>query len=138
MGPSQPAGADSEEQPEQFFDVVVKVQRPDIEKIIATDLAALRTVGNWLRRYRPISRRADVPALLAEFTRVLYEEIDYLAEGHNAETFAANFKGHPGVCVPYVVWTHTTLRALTLENVLAIKITEYEAITTISLIINLI
>ena len=111
-------------------DVVVKVQRPDIETIIATDLAALRTVGNWLQRYRPIRRRADVPTLLAEFTRVLYEEIDYLAEGRNAETFAAMFAADPGVRVPQVVWTHTTKRVLTLEDVFALKITAYDEITT--------
>jgi len=109
--------------------VVVKVQRPGIESLIATDLAALRTVGGWLQRYRPISRRADVPALIAEFTRILYEEIDYLAEGRNAETFATNFTGRAGVRVPQVVWTHTTRRVLTLEDVRAIKISDYAAIT---------
>jgi len=109
--------------------VVVKVQRPNVELLIATDLEALRTVGNWLRRYPPIRRRADVPALLAEFTRVLYEEIDYLAEGRNAETFAANFKGDAKVKVPAVYWTHTTRRVLTLEDVYAIRIGEYDAIT---------
>lgn len=110
--------------------VVVKVQRPNIEAIIATDLATLRTVGKWLHRYPPIRRRVDVPALLAEFTRILYEEIDYLAEGRNAETLAANFAGRPGVRVPRVFWTHTTRRVLTLEDVYAIKITDYAAITT--------
>jgi predicted unusual protein kinase regulating ubiquinone biosynthesis (AarF/ABC1/UbiB family) len=109
--------------------VVVKVLRPDIEAVIATDLAALRTVGRWLHRYPPVRRRADVPALLDEFARVLYEEIDYLAEGRNAETFAANFQGRPGVRVPRVVWTHTTKRVLTLEDVYGIKITDYDAIT---------
>ncbi|NIV30937.1 MAG: AarF/ABC1/UbiB kinase family protein, partial [Anaerolineae bacterium] len=109
--------------------VVVKVQRPNIEAIIATDLAALRTVGNWLHRYPPIRRRVDVPALLAEFTRILYEEIDYLAEGRNAETLAANFEGRAGVRIPRVFWTHTTPRVLTLEDVYAIKITDYDAIT---------
>jgi predicted unusual protein kinase regulating ubiquinone biosynthesis (AarF/ABC1/UbiB family) len=109
--------------------VVVKVQRPNIEALIATDLAALRTVGGWLQRYPPIRKRADVPALLAEFTRILSEEIDYLAEGRNAETFAANFKDRAGVRVPRVIWTHTTRRVLTLEDVYAIKITDYAAIT---------
>jgi len=111
-------------------DVVVKVLRPNIEKIIETDLAALQTVGSWLNRYRPIRKRANVPGLLNEFSRILYQEIDYLAEGRNAETFAANFKDYPGVRVPYVCWTHTTRRVLTLENVLAIKITDYDAITS--------
>jgi predicted unusual protein kinase regulating ubiquinone biosynthesis (AarF/ABC1/UbiB family) len=112
-----------------FDQVVVKVQRPNIETIIQTDLAALETVGRWLRRLRPISKRANVPALLKEFSEITFEEIDYLAEGKNAETFAANFKDRPGVKVPKVVWAHTTRRVLTLENVYAIKITDYESIT---------
>lgn len=113
----------------EFSEVVVKIQRPKIEQVIETDLRALRTVGGWLRRYPPINKRANVPALIDEFARILYEEIDYLAEGRNAEIFAENFKEDEGVRVPKVVWTHTTKRVLTLENVLAIKITDYEAIT---------
>jgi predicted unusual protein kinase regulating ubiquinone biosynthesis (AarF/ABC1/UbiB family) len=113
----------------QCQDVVVKVLRPNIEQIIETDLAALRTVGVWLNRYYPIRKRIDIPSLLVEFTRTLYEEIDYISEGHNAEVFAENFKDFPGVRVPYVCWTHTTQRVLTLENVFAIKITDYETIT---------
>jgi len=109
--------------------VVVKIQRPGIERLIATDLAALRLVGRWVQRYPPVRRRANVPALLEEFSRTLYEEIDYLEEGHHAEAFAANFQGDPGVRVPRVFWSHTTRRVLTLEDVYAIKITDYEAIT---------
>ncbi|RPI86243.1 MAG: AarF/ABC1/UbiB kinase family protein [Chloroflexi bacterium] len=109
--------------------VVVKVQRPMIEQIIATDMAALRTAGNWINKYRPIRKRADVPALINEFERVLLEEIDYLAEGQNAETFAVNFRDESGVRVPRVAWSHTTKKVLTLEDVQAIKITNYEAIT---------
>lgn len=113
----------------ETLNVVVKVQRPNIQALIATDLAALRTVGEWLRRYPPIRKRANVPALLAEFTRTLYEEVDYLAEGRNAETFAANFKGQPNIRVPRIIWTHTTPHVLTLEDVGGIKITDYEAIS---------
>lgn len=109
--------------------VVVKVQRPNIETLIETDLSALQTVIRWLKRYPPVRRRADLPALLDEFSRILYEEIDYLAEGRNAETFRELFEDHPGVKVPQVVWTHTTKRVLTLEDVYAIKITDYQAIT---------
>ncbi len=112
-----------------LYPVVVKIQRPNIENIIATDLSAIRTVGNWIKRYPPIRKRANIPSLLAEFTRVLYEEIDYLAEGKNAETFAANFSDDRGVEVPKVVWTHTTKRVLTLQDVRGIKITDYDQIT---------
>lgn len=108
--------------------VVVKVQRPHIEEIINVDLSALKIVGGWLQHYKPISKRVSVPKLMSEFSRTLYEEVDYLHEGKNAETFAENFKDIPNVRVPQVMWTHTTRRVLVLEDVGGIKITDYEAI----------
>lgn len=108
--------------------VVVKVQRPDIELLVATDLAALRVVGRWLEWYRPIRRRVNVQLLIKEFSTTLYEEIDYLHEGKNAQTFKENFADTPDVIVPQVHWSHTTRRVLTLDDVRAIKITDYAGI----------
>jgi predicted unusual protein kinase regulating ubiquinone biosynthesis (AarF/ABC1/UbiB family) len=108
--------------------VVVKVQRSRIEEMVATDLAALKIVGGWLETYRPSSKRANVPMLLEEFSRSIYEEMDYINEGKNAEKFAENFKEDPRVRVPLVVWSHTRRRVLTLEDVEGIKITDYAAI----------
>jgi predicted unusual protein kinase regulating ubiquinone biosynthesis (AarF/ABC1/UbiB family) len=109
-------------------DVVVKVQRPNIEMIVETDLAALKVVGSWIHKYGPVRKRANVPALMEEFSRSLYEEIDYLNEAKNAELFKRNFTGEPNVLIPDVSWGQTTQRVLTLEDVEAIKITDYQAI----------
>jgi len=114
---------------ESFSEIVVKVQRPHIEKIIDVDLSALRRVGGWLERYPPVRKRADVSALIDEFATTIYEEIDYLAEGANVETFQENFVDEPHIHVPRVVWDFTTKRVLTLEDVFAIKITDYDGIT---------
>ncbi len=114
---------------EQFQRVVVKILRPNIEQIVETDLAALGIVGGWLMRYRPIREHADVPALLKEFSATLRQEIDYRLEAEHAEIFAENFKDDPRVHVPRVVRSRSTRRVLTLEDVYAIKITDYEAIT---------
>jgi predicted unusual protein kinase regulating ubiquinone biosynthesis (AarF/ABC1/UbiB family) len=91
-----------------FCNVVVKIQRPFIEQLIEVDLSALRQVGGWLEKYRPISKRVDVPSLVEEFSSTIREEVDYLAEGKNAEVFAENFKEVQRVHVPRVVWSHTT------------------------------
>ena len=112
-----------------YADVVVKVQRPHIEAVVEVDLAALRRVGGWLQRYKPVSKRADVPALVDEFALTTREEIDYIAEAKNAATFAENFEDDPRIHVPRVVWDLSTRRVLTLENVAAIKLGDYEAIT---------
>jgi predicted unusual protein kinase regulating ubiquinone biosynthesis (AarF/ABC1/UbiB family) len=113
-----------------YCDVVVKIQRPFIEQLIEVDLSALRQVGSWLAKYPPIAKRADVSGLVEEFSSTIREEVDYLAEGRNAEIFSEYFKDVPKVHVPRVVWSHTTRRVLTLEDVFAIKITDYEAITS--------
>ena len=117
------------QQVSEFQDVVVKIQRPNIASIVDVDLSALRRVGSWLTRYRPIREHADVPALLKEFSATLYEEIDYVQEADNAEIFYENFSEDPDVHVPRVVRALSTRRVLTLEDVYAIKITDYEAIT---------
>lgn len=113
---------------EQQDAVVVKVQRPNIRALVDTDVAAIRVVSRWVHAYPPIRRRVDTPALIEEFSRTLYEEIDYLREGKNAEMFAQNFASRPRVCVPKVIWSHTTARVLCLEEVQGIKITDYAAI----------
>ncbi|WOP18862.1 ABC1 kinase family protein [Raineyella sp. LH-20] len=112
-----------------FDAVVVKVQRPHIHQVIEVDLAALRRVGGWLARYRPVATRVDVRALIEEFATTTLQEVDYLAEAGHAETFAANFADDPRIIVPRVVWERTTRRVLTLEDVSAIRIGDHDAIT---------
>ncbi len=119
---------DAPEAPD-FREVVVKIQRPFIDQLIEVDFSALRRFGGWLQHYEPIRKRVNVPALIDELATTVQHEIDYLAEGKNAETFAANFAERRRVHVPRIAWSRTTRRALTLENVYAIKITDYEAIT---------
>ncbi len=108
--------------------VVVKVQRPGIQDIIETDLAALDVVIGWLVRYPPIRKHVNLKALLREFSQTIHQEMDYLNEGKNAEAFQKNFIGHREVLVPKIFWQQTTRCVLTLEDVLAIKITDYHAI----------
>jgi predicted unusual protein kinase regulating ubiquinone biosynthesis (AarF/ABC1/UbiB family) len=108
--------------------VVVKVQRPGIRDIVRTDLAALAVVARWAMRLRFIRRRANVPALLDEFSAVLWEELDYSSEADNAEAFARMFADDKGVYIPRVCRDYSTRRVVTLEDVSAIKITDYAAL----------
>ncbi len=104
--------------------VIVKVQRPGITLIVDTDLAAVRTVLGWIKDYPPLRRRADVMALLDEFSRTLYQELDYLHEAENALRFATNFAGMSEVIVPRLYRQLSTRRVLVMEDVEAIKISD--------------
>jgi predicted unusual protein kinase regulating ubiquinone biosynthesis (AarF/ABC1/UbiB family) len=111
-----------------FADVVLKVQRPGIDEIVDIDLAALRRIAGWVSRVKFVSSRADAPALVEEFATTSLEEIDYLNEAANAERFAADFAADPRVATPTIVWERSSLRALTLSDVTAIKITDATAL----------
>ena len=107
--------------------VVVKVQRPGIDQVVYTDLAALRIVTRVSMWFRFINRRADTRALAEEFGRVLLEELSYRQEAYNAVRFARMFKDDMGVYIPYVYTEHSTDRVVTMEDVTTIKITDYAA-----------
>jgi predicted unusual protein kinase regulating ubiquinone biosynthesis (AarF/ABC1/UbiB family) len=109
--------------------VAVKVQRPGIEETVRTDLRTLRFVFNLLRRLSPAADYLlDLRGLYREFSRVVYEELDYEREGHNAEHFAEIVRDEKDVAVPGVLWQQTTHRILTLEWVRGYKITQMEAL----------
>jgi predicted unusual protein kinase regulating ubiquinone biosynthesis (AarF/ABC1/UbiB family) len=109
--------------------VIVKAQRPEIEVLVATDLSAVRRAIGLIKWYPALRRRVNLDALLDEFSRITLGELDYIAEGRNAEQLRANFADNPQIFVPKPYWSHTTGRVLTLERADAIKITDYEALT---------
>ena len=111
-----------------FVDVVVKVQRPGIEKIVDVDLAALRRVAGWLDRVKVVAAHVDLPVLIEEFAATSLEEIDYFHESRNAARFAENFADDPRVRVPEIAWERTTRRVLTLEDVTAVKIIDLDGL----------
>jgi predicted unusual protein kinase regulating ubiquinone biosynthesis (AarF/ABC1/UbiB family) len=108
--------------------IVVKVQRPNINDIVQTDLTSLKVVARLAMRYGPIRRRANIPDLLDEFARVLWEELDYRKEADHALTFASMFKDDPVIYVPSVYLEHSTHFVLTLEDVTSIKLNDYTAL----------
>jgi predicted unusual protein kinase regulating ubiquinone biosynthesis (AarF/ABC1/UbiB family) len=109
-------------------EIVVKVQRPEIDSIVETDLRAIHTAVRWLKRYRPVRRRVDLDRLFDEFSRTTRNELDFVAEGHNAQQFARNFADDSGIRIPYVYEEMSTQCVLVMENVAYIKISDFEAI----------
>ncbi|HLA44076.1 MAG TPA: AarF/UbiB family protein, partial [Aggregatilineales bacterium] len=108
--------------------VVVKVQRPGIRALVYTDLAALEVIARRAVRFPFIARRANLPELLAEFARVLWEELDYIAEANNAVRFAKMFADDPGIDVPRIYFQYSGRQVLVMEDVSAIKINDYAAL----------
>jgi predicted unusual protein kinase regulating ubiquinone biosynthesis (AarF/ABC1/UbiB family) len=103
-------------------DVIVKVQRPGLERLFDLDVKAVRQVMRLCDRYLPGTRKYDLESLYHEFFKILYQEIDYIQEGKNSDRFSDNFQEYPQIIVPKVYWQYTTKKVLTVEYAPGIKV----------------
>ncbi|HMS08127.1 MAG TPA: AarF/ABC1/UbiB kinase family protein [Pyrinomonadaceae bacterium] len=107
-------------------EVAVKVQRPNLEATIKGDLEILRKVADFAERFPQLNENADWSGMLREFNETIHEEMDYAAEGQNAERFRENFKNWENVHVPKIYWNATTAKVLTMEYIHGTKVTDLE------------
>jgi len=107
--------------------VAVKVQRPDLTQRIALDLYIGRSLAAWAKKtFKRI--RSDLVAILDEFGSRIFEELDYIQEGHNAERFEQLYGNVPDIYIPKIYWEYTQRRVLTMEWINGTKLTNLEAI----------
>ncbi|MGQ4650382.1 AarF/UbiB family protein [Lyngbya aestuarii] len=109
-------------------EVAVKVQRPNLLVSIKLDLYLMRWAAGWLSPWLPLNLGHDLTLIVDEFGTKLFEEIDYINEGRNAEKFAKNFRDDPTVKVPLIYWQYTSTRVITLEWIHGLKLTDTERI----------
>jgi len=109
-------------------EVVVKVQRPGLLKLFGIDLTILKGITRYFQNHPDWGRGRDWLGIYDECCKILHEEVDYLNEGRNADTFRRNFRQEAWVQVPRVYWRFTSPRVLTLEYLPGIKISHYEAL----------
>ena len=110
-------------------EVAVKVQRPDLEQIISFDVAILYRIVKLTNRFFPkANENADWEGMLREFYATVFEEMDYVKEGRNADRFRYNFRTWRAIRVPKIHWSHTSQKVLTLGFIRGTKVTDVEGL----------
>ena len=107
-------------------EVVVKVQRPGIENVIAVDLEILAHIAGLMEQYLEEVQGHRPTAIVHEFARSLSREIDFSIELANIQRFARQFADNPAIHVPLVYPELSTDRVLVMEYVLGIKSSRVE------------
>ncbi|MBD2132357.1 AarF/ABC1/UbiB kinase family protein [Sphaerospermopsis sp. FACHB-1094] len=104
-------------------EVAIKVQRPDLRERITIDLYILRKLAGWVQKN--VKRvRSDLVGILDELGDRIFEEMDYIHEGENAERFFELYGHIPDIYVPKIYWEYTNRRVLTMEWINGIKLTQ--------------
>ncbi|HXD33895.1 MAG TPA: AarF/ABC1/UbiB kinase family protein [Pyrinomonadaceae bacterium] len=110
-------------------EVAVKVQRPNLPEILSFDIAVLYRLVQLMNRFFPkLNENADWEGMLREFYATVFEEIDYVKEGRNADRFRHNFRTWRVIRVPLIYWSHTSQRVLTLEFIRGTKVVDLEGL----------
>ena len=106
--------------------VVVKVQRPEIEKIIAVDLEILAHIAALMEKYLEELQGHRPTSIVEEFARTISKEIDYSVEIGNIERFAKQFERNKTIYVPKVYRDLSCERILTMENIQGLKASDVD------------
>jgi predicted unusual protein kinase regulating ubiquinone biosynthesis (AarF/ABC1/UbiB family) len=110
-------------------EVAVKVQRPNLQSTISFDVAILfRLVKLTNRLFPKANENADWEGMLREFHSTIFEEMDYVREGRNADRFRYNFRTWRAIRVPKIYWSHTNTRVLTLDFIRGTKVVDLEGL----------
>ena len=109
-------------------DIVVKVKRPGIEKIVAEDIKVLKKILPLALRFVDPNLRFSAKAMLSQFIETIYEEMDYTNESTNLKKIKHDMEKNNKVVVPTVYDDYSSKNVLTMEYLPGIKVTNVEAL----------
>jgi ubiquinone biosynthesis protein len=109
-------------------EVVVKVQRPGIARLIEVDVEILYHLAALMERHIAELGIQRPTNIVEEFARTLEKEIDFTIEAHHMERFARQFRETPGIYIPKVHLSFSTRRVLTMEYIQGIKVSDLAAL----------
>jgi len=108
--------------------IVVKVKRPGIEKVVAEDLEVLKKILPLALRFVDPNLRFSAKAMLSQFIETIHEEMDYTIESSNLKKIKQDMKKSRKVVIPSVYDDYSSKNVLTMEYLPGIKVTNVEAL----------
>lgn len=103
-------------------DVVVKILRPNMRKIIEQDLSILHTIASFADRYWPECKRLKPKEIVSEFEHNLIDELDLQREAANGSQLRRNFNNSPLLYIPVIYWDYTRETILVMERIYGIPV----------------
>lgn len=109
-------------------EVVVKIQRPNIEKTVNLDLDIIYDLARTAQQRISAASRFEVADIAEEFSSALRTEMDFRREAWNADRFRQNFADQRRIYVPKIYWDYSTRRLLVMERIQGIKIDDLDGL----------
>ncbi|WP_417520592.1 ubiquinone biosynthesis regulatory protein kinase UbiB [Marinobacter sp.] len=109
-------------------EVVVKVLRPGIEKVIRQDLALMYLMANLLEKYWTEGKRLHPVEVVADYDSTIHDELDLQREAANASQLRRNFDNSSLIYIPFIDWDYTRKTVMVMERIHGIPIADVPAL----------
>jgi predicted unusual protein kinase regulating ubiquinone biosynthesis (AarF/ABC1/UbiB family) len=108
-------------------DVVIKVLRPGVERLVAEDVRVALGLTRLLERWAPSAHARTLRTSVEQFALRVHEEMDFRQEAANAEAVRANFAGNRSIAIPRIVPELVRRRTLVMQYMEGTKIDALDA-----------
>ena len=98
-------------------EVAVKIQKPNIYNIIVADVKILNDLAGKADKYITKTRTYNLPAIMKEFERSIFKELNYMEEVLNIQKITKNFEEDERVVIPQAFNEYSTSKIITMELV---------------------
>ncbi len=109
-------------------EVIVKVLRPGVRRLIERDLDVLYAIAGLADQYWEHGKRLRPLEIVAEYENTVINELDLMREGANTAQLKRNFEGSDLLYVPQVFWDYCRPEVLVQERIYGIPISDMTAL----------
>lgn len=109
-------------------DVVVKILRPNMRKVIEKDISIMYTIARLADRYWPEGKRLKPKEIVKEFEQTLFDELDLFREAANAAQLRRNFSNSPLLYIPEVYWDYSRENIMVMERIHGIPVSDVSSL----------
>ena len=109
-------------------EVIIKVLRPDIEKIIDSDLSVMHTLARLLQKHWARGEQFKPVEVIQEYDNTIHGELDLRLEAANCSQMAANFESSELIYVPQIYWDYCHQNVLVMERIYGTSIREFDTL----------
>ncbi|NKB46301.1 MAG: ubiquinone biosynthesis regulatory protein kinase UbiB [Legionellales bacterium] len=108
--------------------VVVKILRPNMHKIIEQDVSLMYALAHLIETYWPDGERLHPIEVVAEFEKTIFDELDLLREAGNASQLKRNFADYDYLHIPEVYWQYTRRSVMVMERIYGTPVNDVTAL----------
>ena len=105
-------------------EVAIKVQKPNSKEVIESDVKIMRFLAVQIDKYLSRTKSYNLPAIISEFERSIFKELNYMEEVMNMQNLTKNFKNIPYIKIPKAYTDYCTSKIITMELIKGIELSD--------------